>query len=38
MLVIPVLSIALAFVLFMGSRTILGDIAKRQEAALAARV
>jgi MFS family permease len=38
MLVIPVLSIALAFVLFMGSRTILRDIGKRQEAALAARV
>jgi MFS family permease len=38
MLVIPVLSIALAFVLVMGSRTILSDIARRQEAALAARV
>jgi hypothetical protein len=38
MLVIPVLSVALAFVLVMGSRTILTDIARRQEAALAARV
>jgi hypothetical protein len=31
------LSAALAFVLFMGSRTIMRDISKRQEAALAAR-
>jgi len=38
MLAIPIVSIALAFVLYMGSRTILSDITKRQEAALAARV
>lgn len=38
MLVIPVLSIGLALVLFMGSRTILRDISRRQEAAMAARV
>jgi MFS family permease len=38
MLVIPVLSVGLAFVLFMGSRTILRDISRRNDAALAARV
>ncbi len=38
MLVIPVLSIALAAVLYMGSRTILKDIARRQAAAMVARV
>jgi predicted MFS family arabinose efflux permease len=37
MLAIPVVSLLLGFVLYMGSRTILGDIAKRQAAALAAR-
>jgi MFS family permease len=30
MLVIPVLSVALAFVLYMGSRTITADIARRE--------
>jgi MFS family permease len=30
MLIIPVLCIALAFVLYMGSRTIIADIAKRE--------
>jgi MFS family permease len=38
MLVVPVLSAALAFVLFMGSRTIVKDIARRQQAAAAAIV
>jgi len=33
MLIIPVLCIALAFVLYMGSRTIIADIAKREAAA-----
>jgi len=33
MLIIPVLSTALAFVLYMGSRTITADIAKRESAA-----
>ncbi len=37
MLVIPVLSILLAAVLLAGSRTIMGDIEKRQAASLAAR-
>jgi MFS family permease len=37
MLVIPVLSILLAVVLYMGSRTILNDISRRNEASLAAR-
>jgi MFS family permease len=36
-LVVPLLSILLALVLYMGSRTIAGDIAKREAAALAAR-
>ena len=36
MLVIPVVSVLLAFVLYMGSRTILKDIARRQSAATAA--
>jgi hypothetical protein len=31
-------SLMLAFVLFMGSRTILRDISRRNEAAMAARV
>lgn len=35
MLVVPVLSAALAFVLFMGSRTIVKDMARRQAAAVA---
>ena len=35
--VVPVLSILLALVLYMGSRTIAGDISKREAAALAAR-
>ena len=30
MLVIPVLSVALAFVLYMGSRTIVADVQRRQ--------
>jgi hypothetical protein len=30
MLIIPVLSTALAFVLYMGSRTIIADIARRE--------
>jgi MFS family permease len=38
MLIVPVLSAALAFVLFMGSRTIGKDIARRQQAAAVARV
>jgi predicted MFS family arabinose efflux permease len=38
MLAIPVVSILLAFVLYMGSRTILGDMTRRREAAVAARV
>jgi predicted MFS family arabinose efflux permease len=38
MLIIPVLCIALAFVLYMGSRTIIGDIARREAAAQAATV
>ncbi|MDQ2950364.1 MAG: MFS transporter, partial [Acidobacteriota bacterium] len=33
MLIIPVLSVALAIVLYVGSRTITGDIARRQGAA-----
>lgn len=33
MLIIPILSLALAFVLYMGSRTIVGDIQRREEAA-----
>ncbi len=36
-LVVPLLSILLALVLYMGSRTIAGDISKREAAALAAR-
>ncbi len=36
MLIIPVLCVALAFVLYMGSRTITADIAKREAAAHAA--
>jgi MFS family permease len=35
MVVIPVISLLLAFVLYMGSRTILGDMEKRQRAAAA---
>ncbi len=35
MLIVPVLSAALAFVLFMGSRTIVKDMARRQAAAVA---
>ena len=38
MLIVPVLSAALAFVLFMGSRTIIKDIGRRQQAAAVARV
>ncbi len=38
MLVIPALSVALAFVLYMGSRTILKDIERRQAASMVARV
>jgi predicted MFS family arabinose efflux permease len=38
MIVIPIVNIALAFVLFMGSRTILADILKRQRAAAVAAV
>ena len=38
MLIIPVLSTALAFVLYMGSRTIIADIAKRESAARVATV
>jgi MFS family permease len=38
MLIVPVLSAALAFVLFMGSRTIIKDMGRRREAAVAARV
>jgi hypothetical protein len=34
MLIIPVLSIALAFVLYMGGRTIAGDLEQRETAAL----
>jgi predicted MFS family arabinose efflux permease len=37
MIAIPVVSLLLAFVLYMGSRTILGDISRRNEASLAAR-
>jgi len=33
MLIIPVLCLALAFVLYMGSRTIIADMAKREAAA-----
>jgi MFS family permease len=33
MLIIPILCTALAFVLYMGSRTIIADIAKRESAA-----
>ncbi len=36
MLIIPVLSTLLGFVLYMGSRTITGDIARREAAAHAA--
>lgn len=36
MIVIPIVNVGLAFVLFMGSRTILADIARRQRAAAAA--
>ncbi len=38
MIAIPVVSVLLAFVLFMGSRTILRDISNRNDAAIAARV
>ena len=38
MIVIPVANIGLAFVLFMGSRTILKDIARREELVAVARV
>jgi hypothetical protein len=34
MLIIPILSIALAGVLYMGSRTIISDIARRETLAL----
>jgi len=37
LIVIPIVSVALAFVLFMGSRTIIADIARRQQAAALAR-
>jgi len=36
MVVIPIVNVGLAFVLFMGSRTILSDIARRQKAAAVA--
>jgi len=36
MIVIPIVNVALAFVLFMGSRTILADIGRRQKAAAVA--
>jgi len=38
MLIIPVLCIALAFVLYMGSRSIISDMAKHESAAHAATV
>jgi predicted MFS family arabinose efflux permease len=38
MLAIPVVSVLLAIVLYMGSRTILGDMARREQASAAARV
>jgi hypothetical protein len=38
MIVIPLANIGLAFVLFMGSRTILKDIARREELVAVARV
>lgn len=38
MLVIPLLSVALAFVLYMGSRTILNDLARRETASTLARI
>jgi hypothetical protein len=37
MLVIPVMSVALAFVLYMGSRTILKDMSRREAASVLAR-
>jgi len=37
-LIVPVLSILLAFVLYMGSRTIAGDISRRETAAALARI
>jgi len=36
-LIVPVLSVALAFVLYMGSRTIVKDMARREAAAVVAR-
>ena len=35
MVVIPIVNVLLAFVLFMGSRTIIGDMLRRQKAAAA---
>ena len=37
MIVIPIVNVLLAFVLFMGSRTILADMLKRQKAAAVGR-
>jgi len=37
-LIVPLLSVMLAFVLYMGSRTIAGDIARREDAAALARI